>query len=260
MKNLANIKTIIVDLDRTLLHTDKTLSTYTLSVLRKCKERGIMIMVATARPLRTAKPYCELLGCDAMVVSNGARVICGDRQTEYGISGESAERLLNALERHPELRITIETGDSAYSNKYIEDYETVITDDMADVVKVEAVLKMVVHLDKEDTEETVRKELTDDLYYSISNGYLMQIMSRSATKCSGIMALLDTAQRSVCETAYFGDDHDDIEPIKCCGIGVAVSNGIEEVKKAADYIAESNDEDGAARFIEQMILRETFNS
>ena len=33
-----NIKTIIVDLDRTLLHTDKTISSYTAKILKECKK------------------------------------------------------------------------------------------------------------------------------------------------------------------------------------------------------------------------------
>ena len=52
-----NIKTIIVDLDRTLLHTDKTISSYTAKVLKECKKNAIRIMVATARPLRAIKQY-----------------------------------------------------------------------------------------------------------------------------------------------------------------------------------------------------------
>ena len=56
------------------------------------------------------------------------------------------------------------------------------------------------------------------------------------------------------ETVYFGDDYDDIEPMKRCGIGVAVSNGIDEVKAVADYITESNDADGVAKFIERLLL------
>ena len=79
-------------------------------------------MVASARPWRTAKQYCEMINADAMVVSNGARIICGNGQTEYGICQESAEHLLGYLKRYPELRITLETGDTAYSNKPIEDY------------------------------------------------------------------------------------------------------------------------------------------
>ena len=50
----------------------------------------------------------------------------------------------------------------------------------------------------------------------------------------------------------FGDDNDDIEPIKNCCMGVAVSNAIDEVLNAADFITESNDMDGAAQYIEKI--------
>ncbi|MBQ3541575.1 MAG: HAD family hydrolase [Oscillospiraceae bacterium] len=255
MKNVPKIKTVVVDLDRTLLHTDKTLSPYTLEVLKACKEKGLRLLIATARPQRTAEQFYERIGAHGMVVSNGARVICGNKQTEYGICRESAERLLRYLNRYPDLRITLETGDIAYSNKPIADYETILSDNLVGIAKAEGVLKILVQLDRKDTLAVVEKGLTDDLYYTVAHGYLMQIMNKSATKWNGIKAMLEICSCSPKETAYFGDDHDDLEPIKLCGMGIAVANGIDEVKTAADCIAESNDEDGVARFIEQVLLR-----
>ncbi|MBE6569116.1 MAG: HAD family hydrolase [Ruminococcaceae bacterium] len=259
MTDTASIKTIIVDLDRTLLHTDKTISAHTVKVLEKCKKSGINIMVATARPLRTTKPYCDMIDFDAMVVSNGARVVHGNQQTDYGIGKNSAERLLNTLKHCPELRITLETGDCAYSNHPIEEYETILSDNLTDIADKEGVLKILVHLDSEENLHFVREALTEDLYYTIAHGYLMQIMSTSAAKWKGIQAMLDICNCTPDETAYFGDDQDDIEPIKMCGLGIAVSNGIPEAKAAADYITESNDEDGVAEFIEQRILKDSMN-
>lgn len=255
MINMANVKTIVVDLDKTLLHTDKTLSEYTVGVLKECKRQAIKIMVATARPLRTAMQYCEMIDFDAMVVSNGARIISGNRRTEYGICQERAEQLLNALNQYPALRITLETGDCAYSNKTIDDYETILSNDLVGIAKAEGVLKILVHIDSKEVLDIVEKELTEDLYYTIANGYLIQIMNKAATKWNGIKAMLDICNYSPNETAYFGDDYDDIEAIKMCGIGIAVCNGIDEVKAVANYIAESNDADGVARFIEQRILK-----
>ena len=43
------MKAIITDLDRTLLRTDKTVSEYTRTILKKCRDRGIVLMAATAR-------------------------------------------------------------------------------------------------------------------------------------------------------------------------------------------------------------------
>ena len=115
-------------------------------------------------------------------------------------------------------------------------------------------MKILVHLDSEETLPFVQKQLTDDLYYTIAHGYLLQIMSMSATKWNGIKAMLDICNCSPNDTIYFGDDQDDVEPIKLCGCGVAVSNGVDEVKAVADHITESNDEDGVAKLIEYHIL------
>jgi len=254
LTSATNIKVIIMDLDRTLLHTDKTLSAYTVEILKECKRHDIKIVVATARPLRATKQYCDLLDFDAMVVSNGARMIWGNQQIDYGITQKSAEHLLDALQDDPNLRITLETGDCAYSSQPIEDYETIVTDNLVSIARKEGILKILVHLDCKDALPFVQKILTEDLYYTVAHGYLLQIMNKSATKWKGIKAILDIYNYSPDETAYFGDDQDDIEPIKRCGLGIAVSNAIDEVKHAADFIAKNNDDDGVAKYIKQYIL------
>lgn len=52
-----------------------------------------------------------------------------------------------------------------------------------------------------------------------------------------------------------GDGSNDLEMVKQAGIGVAMSNAVDEVKEAADYVTLSNDEDGAARAIEKYVLK-----
>jgi len=253
MLRIENVKAIVVDLDRTLLHTDKTVSPYTISVLKACRERGMKLMVATARPLRDVTRFCEEIGFDAMTVSNGGRVLCGAKRTEFGIPRACAVRVLHALQRDPTLRITLETGDRAYSNQPIAEYETILTEDLAAIAAAEGTMKILVHLDHDHTLAAVQKELTEELYWTVANGYLLQIMNKAATKWNGIKAMLEISGGTPAQTIYFGDDYDDLEPLKLCGIGVAVSNAIEEAKAAADYVADSNDEDGVAKFLTQLL-------
>lgn len=248
------IKAIVVDLDRTLLHTDKSISPYTAEVFKKCKQKGITLMVATARPYRTMTQFCEVIDFDAISATNGASVICEGYRKQRRLSLEGAERILNALKNYPDFRVTLETGEEAYSNMPIEDYYSVISDDLAAVARTEGAVKILVGLDTPETLEIVKEMLTDDLYYTVANGHLMQIMNKSVTKWNGVKAMLEICGCSAEETVYFGDDYDDVEPIKMCGVGVAVSNAIDEVKAVADHIAESNDDDGVAKFIEGRIL------
>ena len=251
---MKKIKAIVVDLDRTLLRSDKTISEYTVEVLKRCKSSSIKIMIATARPLRDTLRFCEAVGSDAVTVSNGAKIVCTDQKMEYGISQKSAERLLGSLCRGGDLRITLETGDRAYSNKPIEDYETILSGDLKKVAEEEGVLKILVHMDNDDVLPRVESALTDDLYYTTAHGYMIQIMDKAATKWNGVRTMLNAVGCSPDETAYFGDDLDDAVPIKMCGLGIAVSNAVDAVKDTADQIAQSNDEDGVARFIEEKIL------
>jgi hydroxymethylpyrimidine pyrophosphatase-like HAD family hydrolase len=80
-------------------------------------------------------------------------------------------------------------------------------------------------------------------------------MNRNATKWNGIKELLNYYKIDKENTVAFGDDFVDIEMIEKCGIGVAVENGIEEIKAKAKYICGKNTEDGIAKWIEKNILK-----
>jgi len=77
---------------------------------------------------------------------------------------------------------------------------------------------------------------------------------KGADKCNGVKALVDINGISLANIAAFGDDHNDVEMLRECGIGVAVANAIEEVKAVADYICDTNDNDGVAKWLEKRIL------
>ena len=65
----------IVDFDRTLLRTDKTISGYTVRVLQLWQENGGRLFAATARPERAITAYCRAIAFDAVTTLNGARTI-----------------------------------------------------------------------------------------------------------------------------------------------------------------------------------------
>lgn len=84
------MRAIITDLDRTLLRTDKSLSEYTCTVFRDCRERGIYLMAATARPERAITEYQEQIGFDMVTTLNGARIVLPGKVVENGIAPRSA--------------------------------------------------------------------------------------------------------------------------------------------------------------------------
>ena len=57
------------------------------------------------------------------------------------------------------------------------------------------------------------------------------------------------------ELIAFGDNYNDMTMIGYAGFGVVMGNGEAEIKKIANYVCESNDEDGVAKTIEKYVLR-----
>lgn len=246
------MKAIITDLDRTLLRTDKSLSPYTVSVLKECKARGIKVMAATARPERTVKEYDEAIGFDAVTVMNGAKVMVGDKVLTYGIPDELAEEMLAKICGRKEFLFSVETGEILYAAEHIPEFEYTLHTEFPKLPAGETAYKVLVS--GEGAAEFVKENLPDGLHCTVANGYLVQIMSKAANKRNGVRVMLDAFGIAPEEAIYFGDDYDDAESMQFCGLGVAVENAIPEVKAVADELAENNDTDGVARWIEAHLL------
>jgi len=245
-------KAIITDLDRTLLHTDKTISEHTLKVLQNCHDKGCCIMAATARPERAILGYHELVKFDAMTVMNGAGVILpGQEPLGYAIPRESAKVILERLCELPDFILSLELGDDVYASVEIPEWEAKVYQDFPKLPTEGPIYKILVSRENENVGPLVEKLLTEDTYCTVANDNLVQIMNKKATKWNGIQMMLEAVGISPEDAVYFGDDNDDIESLKACGVGVAVANAIDAVKEAADEITESNDEDGVARWLER---------
>lgn len=249
------MKAIITDLDRTLLHTDKTISDYTLQVLKRCHEKGILIMAATARPERAIFDYHKQVCFDAMTVMNGAGVsIPGQEVAGYPIKRDSVKVILEKLCELPDSILSLEMGNEVYANVEIPEWEAIVYHDFPKLPAEGPIYKVLVSRSNENIGPLVETLLTEDTYCTVAGNNLVQIMNRKATKWNGIQMILSAMEISPKDAVYFGDDNDDIEPLKLCGTGVAVANAIEAVKAVADVVTENNDEDGVAKYIEREIL------
>lgn len=70
------IKAVALDLDGTLLTTDKKISDINRDVLKELEQQGVKIFIVTGRTYNAAKPYAEYLDLGGVVISyNGAKVV-----------------------------------------------------------------------------------------------------------------------------------------------------------------------------------------
>ena len=227
-------RAVIVDLDRTLLRTDKSISGYTRQVLCEWEARGSRLYAATARPERAIGEYRRIIPFRSVVTLNGARII-----TPAGVAEN----------------ISVETGNGIYANTDIPDWQPKVMEDVRILPESEKIYKILASHPSMKT-DVLTIEAPEDVYSTVAEQTLIQYMSRNATKWNGIRLALQEDRISAEQAICFGDDNDDIEPIRMCGCGVAVSNALEEVKRIADTVADSNDSDGVAKYLAGLLQYE----
>lgn len=248
----------VTDLDGTLLRTDKTVSSYSLDIINEIKKQGIIFVIATARPVRTVKKYLPFLKYDAGIFHNGA-VIYNKNERIGGIGIETPLNIvINILNGLPEYRVSVEANDMLYSNFNADEIwhgvEYIKTDNFNEL-KDKTADKIIVEANSPDEMNKINKYINSDLYLQLSENRIAMIMHKQATKINGINVISKQYGISIDEIAAFGDDYNDINMIESCGMGIAVSNAINEVKNAADEICSGNDDDGVAKWLEENIIR-----
>ena len=111
-----DIRMIVTDLDGTFLRTDKSVSAYSQQIIRQCREKGIVFVIATARPVRAVKSFLPFLSCDAAIYHNGAVVRLGEKTLDgYGIPNPE-KYIFPLLEAFPDLHVSAEIQDCLYAN------------------------------------------------------------------------------------------------------------------------------------------------
>jgi Cof subfamily protein (haloacid dehalogenase superfamily) len=238
---------IITDLDKSLLNNEQIISEYTKSVFEMCMKNDALVVFATARPIRFTKIFYSMIKPNAIICHNGAEVLADDKIIyQCSIKSSMAKSLLKKIiENYPKANFAIETGDQIYTNF---DASIIWADiiskkiDMKDFPETE-IDKIIVKMETVKKIKAIEKYLPDELYLEINEGKLGLIMNKGATKWNAVKELLKYYKIETKAAIAFGDDYNDLEMIKNCGVGIAMENGIAEIKNKAKYICGKNDEE-----------------
>jgi len=252
-------KLIALDIDGTLTNSQKEITPRTRYALMEAQKQGKKIILASGRHPVGIMPIAKDLMLDRfggfIMAFNGGRIINCE-------TGETMVSKLFPLEYLPDIvnvlkdsNITINTYDDRriISDNKVNDYTYV----ERDVIKAEMVVV-------DDFISSVRFDINkillagepDELDKYQSAPYFLEIMPFGVTKGSMLPLLLDKLKIKREELAAFGDNYNDMTMIGYAGFGVAMGNAETDVKKIADYICESNDNDGIANTLDKFVLKQ----
>lgn len=255
--NTSPIRFIALDLDGTLLRTDKSISTRTRSAVLAAEALGYLPIIATARPPRSAAALLDGFLPDApRIYYSGARILIGDNCIfNCTIPCPSALEIVNTfMDRAPRATVSVEIDDRFFAT---HPHEHALPGDVVDVREVldREPIKIMLDMLSPDIPTDILSGLPDEVRYIVSDaGTLAQISNRDISKSDAIRRVVETLGGTLSGVIAFGDDTNDVEMIRDAGIGIAMANAVDPVKSVADHITSSNDEDGVALVIENLLL------
>ena len=253
-------KMILTDLDKTLLRSDGSISERTKQILKSCQRRCIYVGIATARYWIGAERYIEEIQPDYEITTDGTLIHQQGEQI-YSCSldiDDTNQIIQDLIAWDSRTEITVAAGRQVFWNSnHISESEKLhkaVFNDYRKPLSCRA-NKIVAELSDYETAVQIANRNHCRLQsYRGENWYAF--LSETAGKVQAIWELAKILEISLDDIVAFGDDKNDMEMLKTCGIGVAVANAVSEVKDIADNVTLSNDEDGVAEWLAQNVLME----
>lgn len=269
-----NHKILFVDLDATLLCDDKSISARNREAIKRMLDEGHYLVLATGRPVESARVVARELG----LTIPGCYMIAFNGSVLYDCA---ADRILlkrtmpidvvqELFERAAEAGLYIQTYNNTdvlttHHTKELDYYikksriSYKLAPNILDILEEEPQKVLLIALDKK---ERLVKFQRDNLNWEkgkcnsfFSCKEYLEYCPIHTSKGTGVEYLTKILNMPADCTVAVGDEENDIAMIEAAHIGIAMKNGIDKVKKAADYVTENdNNHDAIAEVIEKFIL------
>ncbi|WP_069201790.1 Cof-type HAD-IIB family hydrolase [Bacillus niameyensis] len=244
---MLNYKLLALDLDGTTLTDDKKITKKTREWIRNAINAGVTVIFSTGRGIQTSGDIWKDLALDApMVLVNGAEIWKGP--------GQLWERHFISREDIRWLHEQATTAGAKFWGYSVESLTH--SRDWTDEMFERDWLKF--GMNHRDLSEISRvRELLksrESIEITRSDPSNIEISLKGITKETGVRRVCQLLGITIDQVMAIGDNLNDLHLIRAAGLGVAMGNADEELKKIADVITETNEEDGVAKAIERYLL------
>lgn len=257
---------IALDLDWTLLDANRDIPAENQKAIRRALDKGIVVVLASGRNASSIQQYWLGMDLEGPVVScNGAFVLdaLGEEvhhesvpdpiRDELVLFAEDADTHVAIYSRNRVLC----AGQNEWSTLYTSRLRNFSPEQVAGPELRSVDATKVLFID-DPTRIQAHKDLLEveysaKTYMTVSEPEYLEFMAPTVDKSRGLMVLAGALGIDRSEVAAMGDGLNDLEMVQWAGFGAAPANAIEKVREAADRLFPSNDELGAAHFIDSIV-------
>jgi len=277
---LTRIQLLAVDLDGTLVINEDEISAPTRAALHRVREAGVEVAIATGRRYRKTQGPIDTLGLPVPSVCLGGALVKGaDGRTLHAQPFEASEfRAVASLFRELGHAVVAQRDsdrdggadflldESVPWNSPTRDYHDRnakfaepaprLPDQQRDDVLVVGTFGGLAELQRLERElhrvyaEAFSAHVMPGFF---NEGYYCEVVPSRVSKWTGLQrlaGLLGIPRESICAV---GDERNDLSMITGAGMGVAMGNACEELKRVADWVTGHHDEDGLVGVVERIL-------
>jgi Cof subfamily protein (haloacid dehalogenase superfamily) len=259
---------VVSDVDGTLVTDDKNLTALARAAVAGLRASGIVFSMISSRPPRGLHMLLEPLAITTPVGGfNGGVIATPDLAvvSEHLLSPQVARRAVDRLSargiqvwvfsgqdwlvRDPDgLYVALEERTVGFRPTIVEDFGSAL-EAAAKIVGVSRNFDVL-----EQCERNMRTALDDGAFVARSQPYYLDITHPLANKGEALSEIATLLGVPLAEIAVIGDGGNDVAMFERGGLSIAMGNASPEVQRKADFVTDSNSEDGFARAIERFIF------
>ena len=267
------IKAVFIDIDETLTNSKREVTEKTLDQIKRCIEKGILIILTSGRTRKDAINYQKQIGASPYIISsNGAS--CYDELKKKEIFKEPIKKevVKQLLEYAHENEYTIKFNyneemvlnkaaypDEKDKEKTIQELENIIENEnivqyVVSSPDIEKMLELKRYLAKKfyDIKIVNESKKLKNPELKPSKNYYCDITSATISKGKAVQMICEYLDLTGKEIITIGDGENDISMFNITPNSVAMGNALEYIKKQVKYVTSSNDEDGVAKVLEKL--------
>ena len=269
-------------MDGTLLNSRKQISAATQAILLKAHERGIHVVISTGRTYADAEYYARLVGLRSPIIAANGAYIQEHEQHQLIYQSLLSEKLaLKILDICNQYHVTpsfhtpekeyygnifliilwyllrfknkIKRNNNGVKRRYViskRQWRKVIAKEQAQILKC-----IIIDLNQKKINQ-IRQALAEvrELEVASSGSNNIELNCKGISKGKGVEILAQYYNLKKDEIIAIGDGENDLSMIEYAGLGVAMGNATDKVKEKADYVTDTNDNDGVAKVIDKFVL------
>lgn len=244
---MPNYKLLAIDLDDTLLNSNKEISDQNKYWVAKAVEAGVTVIFATGRGIQRVEHLKRDLDLHGpMVLLNGAEVWQAPNQLLYRRFLQHHD--IQLLYRRAEAKGAATWGYSVQSlTRFTDQPEKLLEEQWMKFGIRHESPEVIAHL-KDDLSELDTITVTSS---AINN---LEISAKGVSKEIGVQKVCDYLQFEREDVMAIGDNLNDLQLLQYAGLGIAMGNADDQIKRIADHVTDTNEHDGVATAIKRYLL------